>query len=423
MVSKARQIGFSTIIAAEGVHAAATRPSYRANYISINEKEAADKLVIAKALFESIPSELASEGLRPVIWNDAQDEFAFHAPPHTSSLISKPASSGIRGGRKDIYFDEAAHIKNFNRLYQAGLPAILRGEGRITVISTPMDESGLFYDIVTDAETYKRYSRHVVPWWESIAMVKPEYQEEALAEAATMSTEARVLKYGTDKLISIYEGFGHDIMGFQTEHECQFVDELSAYYPWELIVDSAADDIEFFKREIPLGWKPEGQLSLGVDLAKERDESVFTLVETLNDEDGEDHHYIRWIKTTQEPYKDQWTYLGNLIQRIKPSRTSIDKTGVGNVLFEQLNGYSGLEGVQFTQAKKENWATKFKGDLQVGRVHYPRDPELMKQIHGIRRLKTENNLYKFSGKKDDYFWSLMLALYGEGRGPVRFSIL
>jgi hypothetical protein len=81
------------------------------------------------------------------------------------------------------------------------------------------------------------------------------------------------------------------------------------------------------------------------------------------------------------------------------------------------------EGVVFTQAKKEGWATTFKGDLQRGLIHYPPQQELMKQIHGIRRTKTENALYKFSGKQDDYFWALMLALYGEGRLPVRFSLL
>jgi hypothetical protein len=48
---------------------------------------------------------------------------------------------------------------------------------------------------------------------------------------------------------------------------------------------------------------------------------------------------------------------------------------------------------------------------------------MMNQIHGIKRTKTENNFFKFSGVKDDYFWSLMLALYGEGYAPVTFHRL
>jgi phage FluMu gp28-like protein len=82
-----------------------------------------------------------------------------------------------------------------------------------------------------------------------------------------------------------------------------------------------------------------------------------------------------------------------------------------------------VEGSVFTNPKKETWATTFKADLQKKTVHYPRHPDLMRQIHGIQRVKSEAGFYKFSGKKDDYFWSLCLALYGEGRTPGRISTL
>lgn len=428
LVNKSRQIGFSTVIAAEGLFNASVRPSYKANYISVNQNEAKDKIEIARSFYHSIPDSLKDSGFKPVLWNDAEDTLGFHGPPNTSLLISQPASSAVRGGKKDIYFDEAAHIRDFKKLYQAAIPAIIRGEGRITVISTPMDESGLFYDIATDPEGYPEYTRHVVPWWESAPMVKPEWYAEAQAMAEVMSTEERVKKYGTDKLITLFRGFGNDLMGFQTEFECKFVDELAAFYPWDLIVSGAADlddkSYEFFKGNIPDGWEPQGSITLGVDLAKERDESVFTLVESIEDPETEEvHRYVRWIHTTQAPYKEQWEFLGRLIRQVKPSRISIDKTGVGNMLVEQLTHLPGIEGVVFSQSKKEFWATKFKADLQRGFVHYPRHSELMKQIHGIRRTKTEGGLYKFAGKKDDYMWSLMLALYGEGRAPVRFSFL
>lgn len=424
-MNKSRQIGFSTIIAGEGVHAAATRTSYKANYISVNQNEAKDKIEIAKSFYHSIPDDYKDSGFKPVIWHDAEDTLGFHGPPHTSLLISQPASSAVRGGKKDIYFDEAAHIRDFKKLYQAALPAIIRGQGRITVVSTPMDESGLFYDIANDVENYPEYSRHIVPWWEAASMVKPDWYEEAMATAPLMNTYDRIMKFGSDKLLTVYRGFGSDILGFQTEFECTFVDELEAYFTWDLIVDCSDPDPNyvFFRREIPLGWEPEGTLTLGVDLAKERDESVFTLVETIEDEDGETHRYIRWIHSTQEPYKDQWEYLIRLIKRLPLSRISIDKTGVGNMLVEQLITYANVEGVIFNQSKKEGWATKLKGDLQVRKIHYPPHQDLMKQLHGVRRTKTEGGMYKFSGKHDDYVWSLVLALYGEGRLTTRFSLL
>lgn len=425
-MNKARQIGFSTIIAGEGVQKAATHGGYTANFISINQEEAKDKIDIARNFYHSIPSELEESGLKPIVWKDSEDVLGFHGPPHLSQIVSKPASSAIRGGKKDIYFDEAAHIRDFQKLYQAALPAILRGAGRITLISTPMDEAGLFFDVATDTEAYPEFSRHVIPWWEAEVMVRDGYIEEALAEAPRMDTKSRVMKYGTPKLLGIFNSFGVDIMAFQTEYECKFVDEMAAYYPWELILQATPrsdENYEFFPRRIPKNWQPKGSLTLGVDLAKERDESVFIVVENIEGEDGETHRYVRWIHNTQAPYQEQGQYLVDLVREIRPNRISIDKTGVGNVLYEELAKHFFAEGVVFTQAKKEGWATNFKGELQRELIHIPDDPELKKQIHGIRRTKTENSLYKFSGKKDDYFWALMLACYGEGRQPVRFSLI
>lgn len=426
LVNKARQIGFSTVISAEGMHRAATRSGYTANFISINQDEARDKINIARNLYHSIPDEMTETGFKPVIWTDSEDTLGFHGPPHTSQLVSKPASSAVRGGKKDIYFDEAAHIRDFSKLYQAALPAIIRGEGRITLVSTPMDESGLFFDVATDESAYPNFSRHSVPWWEASIMVKDGWLEEAMAEAPALDTQSRVEKYGNETLLGIFGGFGVDIMSFQTEFECKFVDELAAYYPWELILDSTPSvetKYDYFRGNMPENWQPEGSLTLGIDLAKERDQSVFILVEHIERGDGEVDRYVRWIHSTQAQYADQAEFLIKLVKKVKPNRVSIDKTGVGNVLHEQLSQHFTSEGVIFTQAKKEGWATKFKGELQDRLIHLPNEAELLKQIHGIRRTKSENSLYKFSGKHDDYFWALMLACYGEGRMPVRFHLL
>ena len=178
--------------------------------------------------------------------------------------------------------------------------------------------------------------------------------------------------------------------------------------------------MEYFAREVPANWEPKGSLTLGIDLAKQRDETVISLVESVEDENGDVHRYIRWLHATQAPYKEQVAYIRNLMKELHVSRVSVDQTGVGAVIVEQLPN---VEGVIFTQAKKERWATSFKGELQKGFIHIPSDKTLMDQIHGIKRTKTEGGLFKFSGKKDDYFWSLMLACYGEGRAPTRFSLL
>lgn len=429
LVNKSRQIGFSTVIGMEGTHRAAVSifrgEPYRANYVSVNQTEAADKIEIARNLYHSIPADVG-EALKPVLWTDSEHEISFHRPPATSTLISQPASSAIRGGRKDIYFDEFAHIRDAKKLYQAALPAITRGDSRLTIISTPLGQSGLFYDIAVDTMAYPEYSRHAVPWWESRAMVRPGWYEEALALAAGLLTDERVKRYGSDKLLAIYRSFGSDIQGFQTEYEATFVDETEAYYPWDLIVACRMDDAKLW-RDWHIGYEPQGSLAIGVDLAKERDKSVFTVSEVI-EEGGEEHKYVRFVKSSQDSYEEQFSYLTRLIRLTKASRVSIDQTGVGQVFVERAKRELAvpgtvIEGVVFTNQKKEKWATTLKGEMQLGTVHLLPHPDLIRQTHGIKRTKTESNFYKFSGVKDDFFWSMVLSFYGEGRVPVRISFL
>ena len=428
LVNKSRQIGFSTVIAAEAVTKAIVKRAYKANFVSINQTEASDKIEIARNLYHSIPDAFASEDLqlKPVLWKDAENELAFHRPPNVSTLISQPASSAVRGGRKDIYLDEFAHIRDAKKIYKAALPAITRGGGRMTIISTPLGQSGLFYDIASDNDSYPEYSRHAVPWWECSVMVRPGAYEDAIAMAPALDTLTRVKTFGTDKLLSILKGFGGDLLGFQTEYEASFIDEAEAYYTWELILQGVDDELGIW-RALPPGWEAEGDVSIGVDLAKDRDESVFTVVEHMDDVAT-----VRMVKTSQDEYENQLDYRLDLIRDSGARRVSIDQTGVGQMFVEgakkRVTTGVNVEGVTFTNAKKEAWSTKFKGALQ-GRtsVQYPRIPDLMRQIHGIRRTKSEAGFYKFSGgtgaKRDDYFWSLMLALYGEGRRPARMSAL
>jgi len=411
-------------------HKAATSRNYNANIVSTTQEEAADKLAIGDQLYSSIPKEMEEFGLKPIKYKNASDVLAFHMPPYTSTITSKPGTSAIRGGKKDMYYDEAAFIKEFPTLYQAGLPAITRGQGRVTVVSTPFGESGLYHELWNE----EKWSHHKVPWWESRFMVNGginpdgtsnyEAVEEAIAFAPEMGTIERVDRFGSEKLKEIlHSGLRDDIMAFQTEYECMFVDEAESYYPWDLIMDNQDKSLAIWKYW-PEKYEPQGDISIGVDLAKMRDSTVFTVVEHYS-EDGLDKKKVRFIYETQADYDEQFLALSRLARASGARRVSIDATGPGQMFFERARkeGFGPsvmVEGINFTNAKKETWATQFKGDLQNRLVSYPAHSELMAQIHGIKRTKTANNFFRFAGDKDDYFWSLMLGLYGEGWQPVRF---
>jgi len=187
----------------------------------------------------------------------------------------------------------------------------------------------------------------------------------------------------------------------------------------DLIVNCTDADLPMWREWNNL-YEPVGFISIGVDLAKERDQTVFTVVEHLE----EGTKKVLFTRNTQDTYDEQFKYLDVLIKQTKPGRVTIDQTGVGQKFVEdakRLLPHSNIEGVVFTNAKKERWATSLKGDMQLGLVSWPNTGDLRRQIHGIKRTKTEANFYKFAGPADDYFWSLVLALYGEGRVAPRIG--
>lgn len=370
-------------------------------------------------------------GFKPIKYTDAKDKLSFHMPPYTSTITSKPGTSAIRGGKKDMYYDEAAFIKEFKELYQAGLPAITRGEGRVTVVSTPFGESGLYHELWNE----DKWSHHKVPWWESRFMVRgailpdgtPNYEpvEEATALAPEMGTIERVDRFGSEKLQDIlHSGLRDDLIAFQTEYECMFVDEAEAYFPWDLVMSCKDNRLPVWSHW-PDGYEWNGDgLAIGVDLAKERDSTVFTVVGHYT-EDDIPKAKVLYTYETQADYADQFVALQKLVVKTRARRVSIDATGPGQIFYERasregLGKPVMIEGINFTNAKKEEWATQFKAALQDEHVKFPNNKKLLEQIHGIKRTKTANNFFKFAGEKDDYFWSLMLAMYGNGTRPVKF---
>lgn len=435
IANKSRQVGFSLLISLETAHSATTKRNYKANIVSTGEKEAKEKLQMGNALYNSISDDPEYQIFKPIQFRNAEDEIAFHMPPNTSSVISKPGTASIRGGKKDMYYDEAAFIPQFETLWQAGVPATLRGRGRATVISTPMGQSGLYYELWNQ----QHWSHHYVPWWFSRFMVNGadldmriegnyekayEIVSEAMEFAPGLSTEDRVDRFGSEKIKNLlYIGLRGDIIAFKTEFECTFVDEAGAFFPYELVRSGVDKEIPLL-RAWPDEFKSEFPLSIGVDLASKRDATVFTVVEHRPNNKA-----ILFFYESHAQYDEQFDELRRYVGSIRPFRLTIDETGAGVPFLERarrgelLYPVSNIEGVFFNSEKKERWATTFKSDLQVSKVKYPDQPEFIAQTHGIKRTRTETGRFKFAGVKDDYFWSAMLALYGEDRMPVKFHLL
>jgi phage FluMu gp28-like protein len=148
------------------------------------------------------------------------------------------------------------------------------------------------------------------------------------------------------------------------------------------------------------------------------------------DPDAKDKTIARQVlvKVTTAPYEAQFEELRALAKQTGARRVTIDETGPGTMFVEKAkrpDGIPNAEGIVFTNAKKEMWATTFKSDMQRRKVELAPNREFLLQIHEIERSKTESNFYRFEGRgaHDDMFWSAMLGIYGKGRKKFRITTL
>ncbi|MGC8843830.1 MAG: terminase large subunit domain-containing protein, partial [bacterium] len=101
---KARQVGFSYAFALRGLTKALQEPNYSALYLSLNQRDAEEKIRYARLLYHSQPKSVRKK-IRLV--RDSLQEMAFS---NGSRLLSLPCSSGLRGKSGHLYLDEFAHF-------------------------------------------------------------------------------------------------------------------------------------------------------------------------------------------------------------------------------------------------------------------------------------------------------------------------
>ena len=124
------------------------------------------------------------------------------------------------------------------------------------------------------------------------------------------------------------------------------------------------------------------------------------------------------------PFAEQEADLLRMLNTLPIARLSIDKSGIGMNLAENLSrAFPQVVGEAFTNASKERWCTDFKILLQRRDLDLPRDRELVSQIHSIKRRFTPSGNVSFDAERTgrghaDRFWAIVLACQKE-RGPSR----
>lgn len=303
--------------------------------------------------------------------------------PRGNRIIGLPANPDTaRGYSMNVILDEFAFHERSREIWRALVPTVTRGY-RLVVLSTPNGKANMFAELWQQPES--AFSRHRV----SI--------EDAVADGLAVNLEELRAAIDPD--------------GWQQEYLCEFVDDAGSLLPYDLI--AACEDGQAGSGLD--GVAADAALTLGVDIGRKRDLTVFWVVEELGDV-----AWTRAVKVYEKcPFHVQQAELFAVLADRRIRRACIDATGIGAMLAEEaqrLHGQYRVEAVPFTQASKEEMAVGMLRKFQDRKVRVPPAREVREDLHKVRKVTTAAGNVRYLADRDDAghadrFWALALALH------------
>lgn len=415
---KARQIAWSSLIAYESV-ANALLDEIPSMFQSVNLEEAREKILYARAAYES----LYVRGMPKITQPNTTTQLGLS---NGARIISLPGTPQRGKARFWVYLDEWAHQTHDKANYIAAFPVVSKG-GKLRGASSPMGASGFFWEVFKEEiRPYPGYNRKSTPWWECKSfLANPENIREVYFQAPKMLTQERVERYGNERIKLIFENM--PLEDFQQEYEIYFLDEVSAWISWNLIVKCQQDDLLCYHitshedtdkliRDVKEAIEAkliEPVLYGGLDVGRVKDLTEFMGV----GKSFTGQLPVRiMVSLANCPYEYQEHAVYRLLTELPFAACLIDQNGIGNQLAETLSALTVAQGVSFTNSSKELWAVEARLRFEKNSVLLPKNRDLAYQIHSIKKSITaaKNNVFdteRNAKHHADKFWALVLALW------------
>jgi phage FluMu gp28-like protein len=388
VVRKSRQIGITTALAKECCFKAFTQPNRLILVISPGDRQS--RVLMRKVQQETVDRNpaLSSQVMKK---NTSELHLA-----NGSSIISLPNNPDrIRGfSATDIICDEAGQFLNDESVLAATTPMLAATNGSWTVVSTPRGKRGFFYDEyrLAVSEQAKRSDVKAYDFYPS--SMCPLITSEFLEQQRSRLNEIQ----------------------YAEEYEGQFCEQVDTYIAMSTIMGCVDQQLRLLTQ-----GERNASYFLGLDLAKERDQSVAILLERSGDLLVV-RHISAWSKMD---YNEQLGRLRVLASAFKIVSGCIDQTGVGQPIVEELKTvFTHVEGVNFTQQSKTDLASGLTL-LEQKKLRLPNDRKLIMQLNSLRYRRNKNGAILFESPEkpklgDDYVWALALAIRAACRTPIKF---
>ncbi|GBL46266.1 phage terminase, large subunit [Sulfuriferula multivorans] len=311
--------------------------------------------------------------------------------PGGSRITALPANPDTaRGFSANVMLDEFAFHADSRKIWTALFPVISAG-WKLRVVSTPNGKGNKFYELMTDKALDGIWSRHTVDIYQAVADGLPR--------------DIEALRLGIN-----------DPDAWAQEYELKWLDEASAWLPYELI-----DGCEHAGAGLPDHYSG-GPCFIGIDIAARNDLFVIAVLEAVGD--------VLWcremIVRRRIKFAEQDVLLDEVMRRYRVVRVAMDQTGMGEKPVEDAqrrHGQLRVEGVLFSAARKLDMATALKERMEDHTLRLPMGDALLRaDLHAIKKQVGVTGIPRLLADGDtdghaDRFWALALAC-AAGSGPV-----
>ena len=403
IVVKARQTGYSFTATVRAVLRCLER---RTTWIFLSKGERQSRLLMEKVQDHVQSCGILSQSVESQFFEGTlmrQLEVRF---PNGSVIYGLPANPDTaRGYSGNVTLDEFAFHQDAEKIYTSLYPTITRGYS-LEVISTPNGQGGKFFELAKEAgladsgagDPTERADRPPGRWsghWCDIYKAARE----------GMKVDIEALRAGVDDET------------WRQEFCCEFISAGSQWISPELfqqcVSSEASTQLSVISNQQAEGREPatESYLYAGWDIARHKDASVIWISERVGD--------VSWTRGVIEmrnmPTPDQIREARSLMPYIR--RMNIDKSGMGLAIFEALERDfpEKVEGVLFTQGRKEAMAVLAKRRMEEIKVRLPDDDHIRQSFRSLHKSVNSLGQPRFDAEHDekyghaDHWWAFCMA--------------